>query len=98
MLSFKGNVDKEKFVEVEVVDFDGFMAELGSPVALVKMDIEGAEAPVIMKLIESGGINLIGMLIAEVHDEKIPELRQEVGALKKTIKEKAITNIELGWI
>ena len=30
--------------------------------------------------------------------EKIPELRQEVGALKKTIKEKAITNIELGWI
>src|SRR3546814_19068554 len=44
LLAFTGNVRAEDFVTVEAVDFAAFLAAMARPVALLKLDIEGAEA------------------------------------------------------
>src|SRR5262245_52901688 len=41
----KGNVDADRSVEVETVDLDGVIRELGR-VDLLKLDVEGAEIPI----------------------------------------------------
>src|SRR3546814_8903634 len=43
LLAFKGNVREEDFVTVEAVDFAAFLEAMDRPVALLKMEIVGAE-------------------------------------------------------
>src|SRR3546814_15909080 len=54
LLAFKGNVREEDFVTVEAVDFAAFLEAMDRPVALLKMDIEGAEVAVLERLLERG--------------------------------------------
>lgn len=98
MLEFKGNIDGSTFVDVEVIDLCGFITQLDSDVKFVKMDVEGVECQIINKLIDTKIIDRIGTLIAEMHDQKIPELRREVEQLRKRLVREKLGNIHLNWI
>ena len=68
LIATKGNVDPETFVDVETVDLDAFLASLARPVALLKLDIEGMELPVLRRLAETGRIGAIRHVLVEMHD------------------------------
>jgi FkbM family methyltransferase len=98
LLDFKCNINRESFIEVEAVDFACFVSELNSDVKVVKMDVEGVECQILHKLIDTGVIERIGLLLVETHDKKIPELREATEALKRRIADESLTNIALDWV
>jgi len=98
LLEFKGNVNKGSFVEIEVIDIVSFICDLGRDIKLIKMDVEGVECPIINKMIDTGMIDRVGMLLVETHDNKVPELKPETDALRQRIAKAGLTNINLNWI
>lgn len=98
MLATKGNVNKETFVEVEAVDFVNFLLALKGQVALVKMDIEGAEVALLGRLLEQPlALAAIGRLFVETHDHKIPELRDCTDRMREEIARRGLDRINLDW-
>jgi FkbM family methyltransferase len=82
VLPFKGNVDPETYVEVEAVDLAEFVLGLSCRVHIVKIDVEGAECPIVHRLLDSGAIDRIGTVLVELHDHHVPELRADFDALR----------------
>ena len=83
--------------EVEVVDLVQFLNGLGEPVAVLKMDIEGAEAECIEALLDAQLQNQIGNVLVETHERFSPELAARIGALRARIKAENISNINMDW-
>ena len=68
--------DTENGILVETVAFKDVVRNLGRPVALVKMDIEGAEFSILDRILEdhSKGLALpIGRIFIETHERFMPE-------------------------
>ena len=94
LFAAKGNVDAATSVEVETVDLDGVIRELPR-VDLLKLDVEGAEVPILARMIETGRLIRIGLVLVEMHDTKIPDLRQAGAELRKRLT--AWPNVRLDW-
>ena len=77
LLSEEANVDPGNALEVETVDLDRFVVELGRPVALLKLDIEGMELPVLRQLTETG---TLGRIPARARGDARPRSRREQDA------------------
>ena len=97
-LSFKKNIRKDKFIEVDVIDLCDFIQDLESRVKILKMDVEGVECEIMKKLIDTKVVNLIDHIFVETHEKKIPELRKDTEDLKQLIRRKNLKNINLDWI
>jgi len=97
LLSSKGNVNPNEFVEVEVVDFAEFVRSLNRDVKLVKLDVEGVECRILNRLMDTGLIRRIGFLLVETHEKKNPSLAEETERLRRRIAEAHLTNIDLSW-
>src|SRR3546814_18975654 len=95
LLAFKGNVREEDFVTVEAVDFAAFLEAMDRPVALLKMDIEGAEVAVLERLLARGLHDRIERAFVEVHDRKIPELVEPTNRLRPKLHDLQVTHIAL---
>lgn len=54
-------------IQVESIDFSKFVAGLPDEFIVCSMDIEGAEFPVLEKMLEDGTIDKIGLLDIEFH-------------------------------
>lgn len=98
LLSEKPNVNKEDYVDVEVIDFSEFITSLSKDIKILKIDIEGAEVELIHDLIDKNLIQGIPYVFVETHDRKILDLREETNRLRKRIKENNLNNIRLDWI
>lgn len=99
MLRFKSNVDPARSVRVEVVDLARLILELDEPVAVLKVDVEGLEAPILNRLMDTGAIDRVRLTLVEVHDERIPELKPELEALRDRIRREGRSgSIRLDWI
>lgn len=91
VLPFKGNVDDSNFVEVEAVDLAEFVLGLERPVKVVKIDVEGAECPIVNRLIDAGAIERVGTVLVELHDHHIPALRDEYAQLRERLEREGLT-------
>jgi FkbM family methyltransferase len=91
VLPFKGNVDPDAYVEVEAVDLAGFVLGLDRPVKVVKIDIEGAECPVVHRLLDTGAIDRIGTVLVELHDRHIPELVRDNDLLRERLAREGLS-------
>ncbi len=98
ILDFKGNVTKERYVDVPAIDLSEFIFRLNHRVKLLKMDIEGAEYETLSRLIDRGLHRLVDYILVETHEQKIPELRDKHQILLAKIAEQQIANIDLTWI
>lgn len=98
LLDFKGNIDKNSFVEIEVIDLAKFIYEIGEEIKLVKMDVEGVEYQIIHHLINTGSIEKIKHLLVETHEKKVPELRESTRILTERIVREGLCNIDLEWV
>ena len=98
LLAEKSNVRKDKFVEVEIIDLTEFIESIGKRIKVLKIDVEGVEFEILNKLIDSGIYKNIDHILAETHEEKMPELLPKLKNLKKKIAKNNISNIDLNWI
>lgn len=97
LLPFKGNVSRDHALTVEAVDFAAFIGALDRPVALLKMDIEGAEVNILHRILDLGLQDRIGHAFVELHDAKIPELRPETERLRERVHASGLTTFNLNW-
>ncbi|HEV7866673.1 MAG TPA: FkbM family methyltransferase [Chthoniobacteraceae bacterium] len=98
VLGFKSNVDQARSVQVEAVDLAAFVLELDREVRLLKLDVEGVECCILNRLIDSGAIARIGTILVETHEKKIPEIREEMAALRTRIAREDLSKIRLDWV
>ncbi len=98
IFSTKGNVDPSRSVETELIDLTAFIENLGQPVDLLKIDIEGAECEVLEKMIARNLHEKVKLTLVETHDRKIPGLKEKTDHVRALIREKGIDNIRLSWL
>jgi FkbM family methyltransferase len=70
-------------VAVPCVDLVAFLRDLGRPVALVKMDVEGAEVPILERLLDAPERKLIGALFVETHGGMYPGQLRRLARLRR---------------
>lgn len=90
IMANKSNVSYENQVDIEAVDVADFITSLGTPVACIKMDIEGAEYRILDRLIETKVIDDVGRIYVECHVDRIPGLAQ---AKEKTIADASAAGV-----
>lgn len=98
ILESKKNIDKINFVEIELINLIDFIENLNHEVALLKLDVEGAEVDILNKLIYSKSIKNIREILVETHEKQIPELFKPTQALRIEIKKLGLNHINLNWV
>lgn len=93
----KRNIDPGSGISVASTDLAAFIMALPTRVSLLKMDIEGAEVPVMIHLIETGAIDRVDRAFVEMHENRIPELAADGRKLRDMIAMRQMHNINLGW-
>ncbi|MEU9319529.1 FkbM family methyltransferase [Streptomyces sp. NPDC048295] len=75
---YNQQIDYSSPVAVPAVDFSAWLRRTATPKDLVtvKMDIEGAEYPVLRKLLADGTIDLVSVLYVEWHHDRFPAMSQ----------------------
>jgi FkbM family methyltransferase len=94
----KGNIDKGRSMEVEIIDLTEFIEGLDKNIDLLKIDIEGAECELLEKFIEKELYAKVAMTLVETHDGKIQGQKQKTDKIRQMIKERGIKNINLSWL
>jgi hypothetical protein len=94
----KGNIDRGRSVEVEIIDLTEFIEGLDKNIDLLKIDIEGAECELLEKFIEKELYTKVAMTLVETHDGKIQGQKQKTDKIRQMIKERGIKNINLSWL
>lgn len=89
--------DEANSTEVAVVNLSRFIAGLGRPVDLLKLDVEGAEIDVLEKLLDDGTYRNVGMIYVETHERHSSELAERTAALRRRVAAEGIRNINLDW-
>jgi len=97
LLADKSNVREDQSVSVEGVPLSRFIKELGRPIKLLKMDIEGAEVEVLGKLLDEGLHDSIEHAFVEVHDRRVKRLAKPTQQLRDRLQELGATQFRLDW-
>lgn len=82
----KVNVDRRNYVEVRQIDFSAFLAGLSKRVAILKIDIEGAEVFLLERMIADGAIDLCDHVFVETHEDRIPAFAERTAALRNVAR------------
>ncbi|MDJ0826263.1 MAG: FkbM family methyltransferase [Rhodobacter sp.] len=97
LLAEKRNVSTDDSIEVQVVDFVQFLRDLDREVALIKIDIEGAEVELLEALLDTPEAARIGQVFVETHERALPHLAQRTAALKARATQIARPRINWDW-
>lgn len=95
-------IDEREGVEVSLLCFPDIVRELtskGAEIALIKMDIEGAELDILEALETQGLFDSIQCLVVETHERKFKALRPRYRALRQRLADGPYAGrIYLDWI
>ena len=91
----KKNVDGAKGIEIKIRDFVEFINELDGKIALIKIDVEGAEVPLLEKLLNAEARKRIGHVFVETHERDIPAIAARTRALRQ--KTRGSKNPAVNW-
>lgn len=98
LLANKNNVRPDRFATVEGIVFADFLRKLGAKrIALLKMDIEGAEVDVLNQLLDEGLHTMIDQAFVETHDRRVPELVEPTRRLRERLQAMGATQFRLDW-
>ena len=95
--STKSNVDKHNSVNVTIVDIVDFVREFDGNIKLLKINAEGAEYPILKRLINTGCINKIDRVVVALHGSRIPGLYNKLNSLRSLCEDYNILNIDWDW-
>ena len=87
----------EPAAEIDIIDLPAFLAGLGEPVYLLKLDIEGAEAEVLEALLDRGLTQPIGRIFVETHEWLDEELARRLNAIRARTSGPEFANLDLDW-
>lgn len=73
LMKGKRNWGKGEIIDVECFDFSEWVSQLVDSYIIVKMDCEGAEFPILEKMIKDGTDEMINELWCEFHPNKVAE-------------------------
>jgi FkbM family methyltransferase len=89
----------EERVTVKCICLPDFVAALGKPVKLLKMDIEGSEVAILNALLDRNQMALIELAIVETHDRFSENLARETEALRERLSAAGLTGkVRLDWL
>ncbi|MEE9570133.1 MAG: FkbM family methyltransferase, partial [Gammaproteobacteria bacterium] len=97
LLADKSNVREDQSVRVEGIQLSRFIQDLGRPVKLLKMDIEGAEVDVLNQLLDEGLHESIEHAFVEVHDRRVKRLAEPTQRLRDRLQELGASHFRLDW-
>jgi FkbM family methyltransferase len=97
LLADHADVGKAPAAQVEVHDFAAFVAGLGRDVALVKIDIEGAEVALMEALLAHPAAARIGRIFVETHERALPGLAARTRALKARTRGLVRPTVNWDW-
>lgn len=75
-----------QIMKVPCLDFSAWLKQFKDCHVIVKMDIEGAEFPVLKKMIEDGTDRLVHKLFVEFHDSKLGDYETHKDWIVKNLK------------
>jgi FkbM family methyltransferase len=84
-------------IDVEVIDLFAFIESLESRVDVLKLDVEGAEAEILERMLDERTYLRIGRIYVETHEPISLEIADRLARCRQRISEEAISNIDLGW-
>jgi hypothetical protein len=84
-------------VDVKVIDFPAFLEGLEGEIAVIKMDIEGAEVPLLEALFDHPVKTQIGHLFVETHESRIPDLLARTNALRDRAAQMTRPRVNMDW-
>ena len=94
--------DADQGFDVPVIDFPAFVDELTAKhgeIALLKMDIEGAELEILETMLARGQFAAIRLTIVETHERKFEHLRARFEDLRRAIGAAyPVTRVNLEWM
>lgn len=93
----KQNVDESQTVSVVVRDIAEVVKAIPGRVALIKMDIEGAEGAVLRRLLDAGLMDKIDHIFVETHEDIVPGLGDELDAIKRRLAEAGYGQVDFSW-
>ena len=93
----KRNVTTRDALTIRIVDFPAFVANLDRDIALIKIDIEGAEVPLLEALLASPAAARIGDIFVETHERSLPQLAARTLALKAASQGRTAPRINWDW-
>ncbi|SEK74359.1 methyltransferase, FkbM family [Roseivivax marinus] len=96
-LADKRNVDPDCAIEVPQVDFPAFLEALDAPVAILKMDIEGAEVALLEALFDRPAFARIDHVFVETHEDRLPALAARTEALRRRAARTDRPHIDMNW-
>jgi FkbM family methyltransferase len=97
LLADKKNVSTTDFIEVELVDLGDFIISLGRPVAVLKVDVEGAEGELLEMILARRLFERFAVAFFETHEDKVPSTRPIMERVRAELKRLEIGNIYLDW-
>ena len=65
---------------------------------LLKLDVEGAEVAVLRRLLSTGTIDMLDVVLVEMHEKQIPALRDDAAELRADLARHGATNVRLDWV
>jgi FkbM family methyltransferase len=98
VISNKSNVSESNKVMVEAIDLVAFINDLDAKIALIKIDVEGAEIEILKHILAQETYKKFELAVVETHETKIPGHVEEVANIKAILEEKGVENVKLNWI
>jgi FkbM family methyltransferase len=86
----------QEALEVQIIDLVKFIDSLDAEVGILKIDIEGAEVPLLERLFESACLQRIRYIFVETHELQFPELLERTASLRRRAEriEHAVVNLD----
>ncbi|MCY4286859.1 MAG: FkbM family methyltransferase [Thiotrichales bacterium] len=94
----KENVTEEGAIVVRQVDFIRYLENLDEDIGILKIDIEGAEVPLLEILFDRSDLmERISHIFAETHERSIPDHKPRVKTLRARARRLARPYVNLYW-
>ncbi|MCU0912903.1 MAG: FkbM family methyltransferase [Rhodobacteraceae bacterium] len=84
-------------VEVEVIGLREFLSDLGKPVSIIKMDIEGAEIDILFDPFANPAAYPAAAVYVETHERQMPRQLPDVLRLRALAAKIATPDVHLYW-
>lgn len=79
-----------------MIDIMEFLGSIDSHIDILKMDIEGAEVPILEKMLCSEITNTTHIIV-ETHEHCLPELARRTHDIRKRVRDIKEPIIDLNW-
>ncbi len=94
----KRNIDRSRSRAVQLIDLIQFIEDQPQQIALIKLDVEGAEIAILQKIIREKAWNRFDRMYVETHETKIPEQVPALNEIRTALETHQIKHIKLNWV